>query len=432
MGIEIEFFEPHMPEVVMTGRLFIDQDGKDYFEFWGDMNDCFRVFKVVFAVAVDSDEKYTLVNCFFKQSNFGSYRFIINELYKGDYIDKVTESNCIGAEARMTGLTNWINNPRIKPEIRFLTSEQGKVIVKEFFTKSFIITDNITLELCEFCEENYSRNETVLRNMSYVKFIANMPVSRLELYKNTTAFLKFLSLFTDDLPQFTRLNYSFSKEKHVEYFGSSQLKETAENEALLTFDLLEVYCKKALELFYRDRDKYVKVLDLLNASIKNNTSEISFLNITTAFEVVHKFFYEKDNEETRKGLHDELLKAGLIKRATKKWEQVIRYHHLFKLTESIDFVKQNFVNPLKTIDLIRESRNYYTHYSDTEKEIWTPNRLLYANKALRQLLKAVILKQLLLPNELVNKLLNNKAAFFYHDYKKNEYSHNYLDAINKK
>lgn len=75
---------------------------------------------------------------------------------------------------------------------------------------------------------------------------------------------------------------------------------------------------------------------------------------------------------------------------------------------------------------MKDSRNYYTHYSPTSKEIWMPNRLLYANKMLRQLLKGVVLKQLQLLDDLITRLLNVRFATIFHRYEKNEYSMYYL------
>ncbi|TWI85869.1 hypothetical protein IQ13_1038 [Lacibacter cauensis] len=432
IGIDIEFYEPNLPNEVREGLLFIDQDGKDYFEYNGSMKDWIKSYKVIYATAVATNEKYTFINCYFSQSSSSRCKFVINELYEGDFVSEATEKNCIEAEVRITGLTNWINHPRIKPEITFSTSEQSKVILKEFFTRTFQISEHTQLELCEFCGENYSRNQTILQNLSFVKLKNSKPTSRLEMYHIATAFSKLLSLFSDDVPRFTYLQFSFTSKKQVISLSTKGVTEPDNNDTLLSYDKLELYWPKILETYYSKRDKYVKVIDLLIASIKNNTAEISFLNITTAFEVFHKYFYEKENEALRKVLLSELSEVGLVNRPTKRWEQIIRYHHLFKIIEGIDFFKQNFQNPLKTIDLIRESRNYYTHYHETEKEIWTPNRLLYANKALRQLLKGVILKELQLPDHLINKLLSNRAAVFYQDYENNEYSLHFTGAASAK
>ncbi len=71
---------------------------------------------------------------------------------------------------------------------------------------------------------------------------------------------------------------------------------------------------------------------------------------------------------------------------------------------------------------MRDSRNYYTHYTKGSSTIWTPNQLTPVNTALRQLLKGALLKKLGLEDSLINKLLNNRAAYSYQDYEKNQYS----------
>ena len=77
--------------------------------------------------------------------------------------------------------------------------------------------------------------------------------------------------------------------------------------------------------------------------------------------------------------------------------------------DSVEFFSKNFSNHKKLVRLMKDSRNYYTHYFETSKEIWTPNQLLYANNLLRQLVKGVLLKRLELPDMLINRLLNKQV-----------------------
>jgi len=66
IGIDIKFFEAEKPDEVNDGKLYLNDDGKNYIDFQGTLQDAFRLIKVIFAKAVDSEEKYTLVNCRFK------------------------------------------------------------------------------------------------------------------------------------------------------------------------------------------------------------------------------------------------------------------------------------------------------------------------------------------------------------------------------
>ncbi len=353
-------------------------------------------------------------------------QFQVTELYKGDFIGKVTDSDCIEAEARMTGLTNWIDHTRIIPKINFGPEEESKIIIKDEFNLTYFISKNIRMDLCEVCGFEFDRNESILTNNSQIKFVCGEPSSRLELYKNVTAFLKLLSLFTEDIPTLTQLNFVFSNGRTIEHLSTRRSKSKDDLSSFPMFTHKDICFKIVVENFYNNRDKFVRVIDLLNASIKNPTAEISFLNITTAFEVFHQVFLEENHNEIRNKLSEELLQKGIINRNSKKWDQILRYYHIFKMIEGTDFFKRNILHPDKTLSLIRDSRNYYTHYTITNKEIWSPNKLIFANKELRQILKGVIFKELQLPDSLINKKLNYLVDGFYINYEENDYSLRYL------
>jgi len=426
LGIAIEFYEPSDDKSTFDGRLYMDESGRSFFEFEGSLIDAFRTFPVIYATSTE-DEKYTFINCMHKQSKAGICRFSIRELYKGDHISDVTEKDCREIEGRMTGLTNWINHPRIKPEITFSTGDDSKVIMKGMFKRQFDIRADVTLELCEFCGEQYSRNETILQNLSYFKIYSEKLHGRLEMYKDATALLKFLSLFTFGVPRLTDLNFTYSNDRTVELLTVKRRSHPDDNEALLKFDKLEPYLPETLQVLYTTRDKFISVLKLFIESIINHTPEISFLNITSAFEVFHKNFLEASSAALLPSLYSELNSAGLVNRTTCKWDQILRYLHLFKLTEKFDFQKQDLSNPLSTLDIMRESRNYYTHYTPTRKKVWTPNELIYANRTLRQVLKAALLQELKIPMDLSNKLLNHRAAYIHQDFESNKFSLNYVE-----
>jgi hypothetical protein len=240
-------------------------------------------------------------------------------------------------------------------------------------------------------------------------------------------FLKFLSLFTEKIPVLRRLDLKLNDSVDINCLSVKWGSEFVENDPSLSLDHFEEQLLDLLKCFFEHRDKFVRVIDLLNASVQNKTAEISFLNLTTGFEVYHKYFREfKENETIREQLWEELNLAGLVQNKTKKWEQILRYAHLFRLMDDVEFFKKNIPNPKKTIELMKDSRNYYTHYSSTTKEIWTPNRLIYSNIYLRQLLKGVLLKELGLKGKSITRLLNYRFASLFHHYEKNEFSVLYL------
>jgi hypothetical protein len=429
--IDIQFHLPDEPNTVFTGRMYLPNDRKCYFEFTDrNLGSQFTPPKSVYAIDNASGTKYTFINCYFKSYDFKAFMYGINELYQGCFLNKVVDNDCIEVKVSMTSLTDWLNNPRVMPEFSFSATEDSKVIIKPAFSVSFPINSNTHLELIEFCNEKYSRWETVLKNKTALKFVCNPSGSRLELYKNTIAFQRLLSLFTDAFPGTIEFELLFNDGREAKMMGQRNSYVQDEVEALMRYDELSDQFPKMLTIFYGSRDKFNKVLSLYNSSVKNNTAEISFLNTTTAFEVFHKYFLEGNNDDLRKRLISDLREKGVIKDKPSRWIQIVRYYHLFEVVKSIDFFKTNFPNPLKAITLLTNSRNYYTHYSESEDEIWTPNKLIYVNRLLWALLKAVVLIQLEMPVSAINKLLNNRAAMFYHDYENNDYSINYIDPNN--
>lgn len=430
-GIEIEFYEPPLTGAVQNGRLITVEKNRNLIEMTGSWTNAFRVIDVIYATAKHTKELYTLVNCVFSKSSDSVQQFLINELYEGGHLSKTTTENCTGATGRINGLTPWINQPRYIPHLAMQTSAEGKIIIKEFYTKEYAISEDIKLIICEFCHEYFDKVQLNLINKSFFSIESKNPISRYAIQQDVFGFTKLLSLFTEKFPKISSLEFKFLDDVEITCLHFKEEDGKEENEPLITHNIIEEHFQHLLTNFFQHRDDYVKVIDLLNSSMQNKTAEISFLNIATGFNVFHQYFLEKNNESIRTQLVSELSNAGLIHRDSGLWDQIIRYHHLFKTVEGIDFFKNNFQNPLKTIELIKDSRNYYTHYSPTQKEIWTPNRLLYANKSLRALLKGVLLKQMGLPDFFINQLLNVRYSTLFYSYEKNEYSQNFRPGSEK-
>jgi hypothetical protein len=146
VGIDVLFFEPDAKEK-QSGRLFFNENGKDYLEFQGTLKDLFQTIKVVYAEAIDSEERFTLVNCVFRFLGSGVCRFTINELYKGDFLGKISDNDCLEVKACITGLTRWINRPRIHQKFSFSINEESNITLKEIFQIRYPIGETITIEL---------------------------------------------------------------------------------------------------------------------------------------------------------------------------------------------------------------------------------------------------------------------------------------------
>ncbi len=295
-GIEMSFFEPHDAKKKNYGKLYLDIAGKNYIEFRGNIvKQQFDPIRVAFATDAHSNEKYSLINCIFSHTDFKTFRYQINEIYIGAHLNKVTENGWVSAEARMTYLTSWVNRPRLISKVSSSVHEPGSVVLKEEFSVTFPVNENSSLEICEFCAESFKRREVHLRSIGYIKFFTKKTIPRLELYHNIIGFLKLLSIFTDTTPRLSKLEFTNEDQSIIELVLPEKVRNAKdESDSLLDYPKMEVLLPTIIKKFYSERNKFVKVLDLLIESLENKTAEVSFLNATTAFEVYHKNFFEKD------------------------------------------------------------------------------------------------------------------------------------------
>lgn len=426
-GLDILFFAPDKSEVTYDGKLYLDVDGRNIIEFAGNLKETqFEGLDALFATDIHTNEKYTLVNCAFNSFDFKTFRYCVHEVYKGDHLAPVINNGFLSVEARMTYLTRWINHPRFCAQFSSSIQEPGHITIREEFVAAVEISENMTMELHEYCGETFERREVRLKTIGFVRFISKIPVGRLEIYSDLAAFQKLLSFFTDTVPKLTSLEFTLNSERVVELLMPKRLRETRDDaDTLMDFPQLQSHWPAIIKKYYEIKNDLAKVVDLLIESLQNKTAEVSFLNATTAFEIYHKTFFDGDRSELKR-LSSELHSRGIIPDIPSKWIQIVRYYHIFEIVKDFDFFKAHFTEMDNLLVKMRESRNYYTHYGKVKTGVWTPNQLFYINRALRQLLKAAILRQLGLSNDLINGLLNNRAAYFYHNYERNKYSLNFL------
>ena len=254
-GIDIRVFEPTSPELVSDGKLYIDIDGKNYLEFAGGFRkQQFGPIDVAFATAVHTDEKYSLINCAFSYYDFKTFRYQVSELFKGGYLTEVTDKNCLSANTRMTYLTSWINYPRFQQKVAFSSHEPASIELKEEFVSSFTINESLALEIHEFCNELLERRRVVLKTVGYLRFCSLLPISRLEMFHNVSAFLKLLSLFTDTALKLTSLEFELVGEITVEAIFPEKVKNINDDtEALLDFRKIESVWPQILQNYYTNR-----------------------------------------------------------------------------------------------------------------------------------------------------------------------------------
>jgi hypothetical protein len=428
LGFDVVFFKPSTPDQTMNGRMFINLDGRNYLDYKAEsLTEMYNPLPVYYATNKLTKEEYTLINGTISQTESGIYRFEISELYRGAFLKSVLEEDMIQMQLRFSGLTNWLNKPTFKLSLSNDLHEAGNVHVLPMNVFSFPIQGDILLELSSWSREYFNSKEVSLQSLSQLRIIADAVTSRYNLFHIATAFVKLISLFVQEIPRIQQVSYSLNNGIDIDYITNKEGEFVDSNKPLMEFSKLQASFESILDIFFKRENEFVKPIDLINESKKNRTAEVSFLNVTTAMEVFHKSFLS-NSESNRLRLMNELMSKKIIHKTTKNWDQIIRYYHLFEIAKTIKHIQSLFPDVEKTIVSLRNSRNYYTHYSTRSNQVWTPNELVTINRNLHKLIKVAILKQLLVPDDLIIMIVADREHYIYHNYEDNEYSVKYLPS----
>ncbi len=421
----IEFYSPGKKESKKSARLYSSIDGIIMLEFTGRFTPGnMKSIEILYAIHEFEETQYSLVNCVFKKAEKNILIYIVNEIYLGAHIENVNCVNCLELTSDVSGMTRWINQPRAKPS--FANEGESKIIIKDFYSKIYQISNNFLIEVIEYLKLNFDYNGINLKYKSELRLKYDSPVSRLEANNDNDLLSRFMYLFTELVPKKSERQYIFENNIEVKLLNLNKIDDKDGDVPFLSHEKVEDHFQKMIDNLFSKKDSFSQILDLLISSETSKTPEVSFLNITAGLEVFHTNFYEKGNKQLVEELSQELLEHNIITKPAKDWIQILRYFHLFKSISNLPFTNVLYDNKYETVQRLLNSRNYYTHYNKKKNSIWTRNNLYFENRKLRQILKTLVLKQLGLTDELLNKNMSRISNVFYRDYESNEFSINYL------
>lgn len=319
----------------------------------------------------------------------------------------------------MTGLTAWINHTRINFETS-LTDALATATLKKPKRLTWQISTTFSFEVMQIGSYEFEAGSVAFNDVSRARLLSTEILSRLELYNATTSLTRLFMLFSHQLPKLSRLWYTGTDKRAIALLNF--FKKPIETEISITLRDIENNFEEMLQTFFISIDHYTKVLDLIQEALQNKTVEISFLNLTTAMEICHKYFLEKDPGNTRSSLANELIQKGTIKETNGKWENILRYYHILKLSGNLKFIQGSIPALSSFASRLRTSRNYYTHYGEKNEQVYSANRLLWVNRTLVLLLKGTLLQLLGAPEEAINKMQMNHSGIFFTKYEDNQFS----------
>lgn len=381
---------------------------------------------LIYATDVKSGEIYSCIQCHIKNSDPGSITLYITELIINEHSPTAITPHYKSIHAEINGLAEWSGAKRAIFSLS-IAKVEAKSLPEELFT--YKVSEDTDLVIENWCQYYTDKQKISFETKSRVAVICSSPASRLQLFNYLLDFIRIQSLFVDQMPSFSKVALMDQDGEKKELQRSDiRTRDTSSMYSYVNFQPdIQPHFGKMIENYHANTSYWRKVFDLLNESRQNKTREVSFLNITTALEILHKYFLSAGNKELMKEYNKTLLNAGILDKPQKEWKNVTRYYHLIERTSHLRYFQQRITKKLNMCRLIRNTRNWYTHYDDLKGKVWTPAQLVPVNNLLIGLAKATILQSLGLPDDLINKLVSAESHLFNHNYEANSYSLSYRE-----
>ena len=374
------------------------------------------------------NRKFTLVHCVMSSSNRKRSSYIINELYEGEWIERGNDEDYINITASVSHLTNWLKADVI--ELEHLDTKDYYFSTKVRHNKEYKIRfgENKYLTFEGGSAVKMERNEIIISKNSSLTITSENSISRQELFRNYWSFLNLFTLFLRVLPSTSQLSFKRKSSDLELLLISKKDKKESPFDVLLDFDKLTTF-EQYISNYFKYRLEFDQIIPLWEISMKKDLDpEIIFLHLSQSIELFHKYFFQGD-QVLRSEIANKIVTdfSDRYDKPSNKWTQIMRYYHLYEKTEEIG-LKVPYSNEKKDFILhLLDSRNYYTHHSEKEF-VWTHFELYSINNILRVWMRGLLLNQLELPINTIQKCINGD---FYNsidiDIFKNPYSMRYKE-----
>jgi hypothetical protein len=349
------------------------------------------------------------------------------------------------AEVRYNLLTRWLgrrmewensdSEPLVKDDVMCLKFRTHEKI-------EFKVNSNLRLRIAGNCLKEWSGDELGLGWKHDVWFLFKRGVPpRTILDEHARVFQRLLTLVTGErifIEEFTfwdRDPFKPKKGKQPPQRFEMLIRNPGVQDAahdvvgarmITTFELLKADFGNVLRVWFKCHERLKPVVDLYFAILSDwvLTAESQFLLLAQALEVYHSRSALFSSTEMPESLHEQRVKEILECVGSKKnrrWlEYKLRFSNQKALSQRIDEVLK--MHPAETERLtkgvndfaakVRDSRNYYTHYSEGIREkgkVATGSELRRLAFALAGLLQICLLKEIGVGNTAIEKVLERSA-----------------------
>jgi len=382
-------------------------------------------FPVIYGKTIKGD--YTLMDCIWSgnssyntQSQIQEKKLFCNSIIKGHCFKKTEELKFHKFKFNFDGLREWLDMSKVK--VDYKTNK----VTAEFINPepiSFIINKNIKVTInSEMFPYTSKKNDTIFQiNQSiFISLNSDEKIDAENFINLKNLLIQFF---------FFALNYKI--EPYIQRFFNNEIHENKRINELIYIDgnqteINNFPIRHKFPFKYLDiKDDFEKILELwinnnkelepiINIWICFFTSEKlnienKFLLVCQAFEAFHSRFRHKE-EKYENG---ECNRFGTPKFAVR----VKKLMFFFKSNIS-DKIFSDFTNINELSEKIKDTRDYYTHYlRSLEDKVWNEIDLLTYTQQLIAMLHCLILNEIGIKSEIIDKYLKYQNFGNYQDIK---------------
>jgi hypothetical protein len=354
------------------------------------------------------NEKISLLFCN-GQSNinfpspFQTTNYFCQYFIKGKHLMDIHELTFDKIQADLTNLYEWLPSGALKNTISFSEDNKPSQTVvsldkNDSWEKNFEIGSDYELKISGFgnfrssfdnSEYHFSQNTIVeITHKNSQKSFAEL-LDKLGLFRQFLSFATLSSLNFRDLTLFDNSDFHLYKNgdkvtNRISLYFIEDKEITAISKShhfLFNFQDIEPVFEDIIKKWYTSKKSLAPIRTHLISSIKPkaNFTSLDFLIIVQSLEGYHRRFIDSK---------DKTLKT--------------RLDELIKLFSGINKIENKPINLTHVVN----SRNYYSHFFDKNKNVLDGTELYFLTKQLRNLLICCVLNLVGFEDNLINKLLN--------------------------
>lgn len=434
------WFLPNSPANKISGILIFDGKSDGILELFGsfESNSDFKEQDLILGITTEG-KAITLYNCFqFSETIYNglpSSKYTALNILIGQHYYSIHELMFFKIEANFKNLNKWINKYGFTIDKPFRNDGKVKVDYEKPSKISFKINENLRGELDFWYTAPLLNNtqEIIIKQTTYISLINSENVKFNEIINSLMLFQNFLTVGTLEsaYPKHIALykrKDNGEMQKSILFYkpGFDYTTEDSRFRFLFRFTDIEPNFESILQKWYILIDKIDPVINLLLETfyIRESSPVNRLLNLVQSLETFHRRL--KNYEPFPKKEYREWLIA-LVDSVDDRYKEVLKGKmdfgnepslqiRLSELVEklSIDTINRMIEDKVKFIAEVKNTRNYYTHYSENlRKKALKGNDLYKLNDKLKILLLGSVLLESGFTLDEINNLFKRIEMYHY-------------------